>query len=259
MSAMGFTEHSFAHVTKVAQTASEILEELDYPEREQELASIAGYLHDIGNVVNRNDHGQTGAVMAFRILDKMEMEPEEVATVITAIGNHDEKAAFPVNSVAAALMIADKADVRFSRVRNRDIATFDIHEKTLAEWEVWFTEHNVDNHPLIVAEQTDGTVAGYASLSPYRRLEAYHSTVELSVYVHPAHRRKGIASALMQAILEEAEQDPRTHTVVSVITSGNSPSIRLHEKFNFTFGGTIREVGIKHGEFLSIDQFYRIL
>ena len=129
MSAMGFTEHSFAHVTKVAQTASEILDELDYSEREQELASIAGYLHDIGNVVNRNDHGQTGAVMAFRILDKMNMNPEEVATVITAIGNHDEKAAFPVNSVAAALMIADKADVRFSRVRNRDISTFDIHDR----------------------------------------------------------------------------------------------------------------------------------
>ena len=129
MNAMGFTEHSFAHVTKVAQIASEILEELDYPEREIELASIAGYLHDIGNVVNRNDHGQTGAVMAFRILDKLGMDPEEVATVITAIGNHDEKAAFPVNSVAAALMIADKSDVRFSRVRNNDIATFDIHDR----------------------------------------------------------------------------------------------------------------------------------
>ena len=129
MNAMGFTEHSFAHVTKVAQIASEILEELDYPERKIELASIAGYLHDIGNVVNRNDHGQTGAVMAFRILDKLGMDPEEVATVITAIGNHDEKAAFPVNSVAAALMIADKSDVRFSRVRNNDIATFDIHDR----------------------------------------------------------------------------------------------------------------------------------
>ena len=137
-------------------------------------------------------------------------------------------------------------------------ATFDIHEKTIEERETWFAEHNIGNHPLIVAELPDGTVAGYASLSPYRRLEAYHTTVELSVYVHPAHRRKGIASALMQAILEEAENDPRTHTVVSVITSGNAPSIRLHEKFGFTFSGTIREVGIKHGEFLSIDQYYRI-
>ena len=127
--AMGFTEHSFAHVTRVAQMASEILNELDYSERECELASIAGYLHDIGNVVNRNDHSQTGAVMAFRILDKMNMAPDEVATIITAIGNHDEKAAFPVNSVAAALMIADKSDVRHTRVRNHDIASFDIHDR----------------------------------------------------------------------------------------------------------------------------------
>jgi metal-dependent HD superfamily phosphatase/phosphodiesterase len=127
--AMGFTEHSFAHVTRVAQMASEILDELDYSERECELASIAGYLHDIGNVVNRNDHSQTGAVMAFRILDKMNMDPDEVATIITAIGNHDEKAAFPVNSVAAALMIADKSDVRHTRVRNHDIASFDIHDR----------------------------------------------------------------------------------------------------------------------------------
>ena len=126
---MGFTEHGFAHVTKVAQIASDILDELDYSDREIELASIAGYLHDIGNVVNRNDHGQTGAVMAFRILDKLGMDPEEVATIITAIGNHDEKAAFPVNAVAAALMIADKTDVRFTRVRNTDIASFDIHDR----------------------------------------------------------------------------------------------------------------------------------
>ena len=129
LSAMGFTEHSFAHVTKVAQIASEILDELDYSDREQELASIAGYLHDIGNVVNRNDHGHTGAVMAFRILDKLNMDPEETATIITAIGNHDEKSAFPVNSVAAALMIADKSDVRFTRVRNTDISSFDIHDR----------------------------------------------------------------------------------------------------------------------------------
>jgi len=129
LSAMGFTEHSFAHVTRVAQIASEILDELDYSDREQELASIAGYLHDIGNVVNRNDHGHTGAVMAFRILDKLNMDPEETATIITAIGNHDEKSAFPVNSVAAALMIADKSDVRFTRVRNTDISSFDIHDR----------------------------------------------------------------------------------------------------------------------------------
>ncbi len=129
MNAMGYTEHGFAHVTRVAEIASEILEDLDFSEREIELASIAGYLHDIGNVVNRNDHAQSGAVMAFRILDKLGADAEEVATIVTAIGNHDEHAAFPVNSVAAALMIADKSDVRYTRVRNRDIASFDIHDR----------------------------------------------------------------------------------------------------------------------------------
>ena len=127
--ALGYTEHSFAHVGKVADTASYILKTLGYSEREAELAAIAGYLHDIGNVVNRVDHAQSGAVMAFRILDRMEAEPEDVATVITAIGNHDESTAFPVNAVAAALILADKTDVRRSRVRNQELSNFDIHDR----------------------------------------------------------------------------------------------------------------------------------
>lgn len=127
--ALGYTEHSFAHVTKVAETASEILLTLGYSKRDAELARIAGYLHDIGNVINRIDHAQSGAVMAFRILDTMGADPEDTATIITAIGNHDESTAFPVNPVAAALILADKTDVRYSRVRNRDIATFDIHDR----------------------------------------------------------------------------------------------------------------------------------
>lgn len=127
--ALGYTEHSFAHVMKVAKTASDILETLGYSEREAELAKIAGYLHDIGNVVNRVDHAQSGAVMAFRILDKMGAEPEDIATIITAIGNHDESTAYPVNAVAAALILADKTDVRFTRVRNNDFASFDIHDR----------------------------------------------------------------------------------------------------------------------------------
>lgn len=126
---LGYTEHSFAHVRKVAETAAEILTTLDYTEREAELARIAGYLHDIGNVINRVDHAQSGAVMAFRILDKMGADPEDIATIITAIGNHDESTAFPVNAVAAALILADKTDVRDTRVRNADAATFDIHDR----------------------------------------------------------------------------------------------------------------------------------
>ena len=129
LKALGYTEHSFAHVTKVAMVASDILQTLGYSEREIELAKIAGYLHDIGNVINRIDHAQSGAVMAFRILDKMGADEEDIATIITAIGNHDESTAYPVNPVAAALILADKTDVRYTRVRNQDFATFDIHDR----------------------------------------------------------------------------------------------------------------------------------
>ena len=129
LNALGFTEHSFAHVSRVAQIAGDILEKLGYPARTVELARIAGYLHDIGNVVNRVDHSQSGAVMAFRILDRMNFPPEEIASIVTAIGNHDEGTGVPVNAVAAALIIADKSDVRRSRVRkSADIST-DIHDR----------------------------------------------------------------------------------------------------------------------------------
>jgi len=127
--ALGFTEHSFAHVTHVAETAGYILQTLGYPERTVEVAKIAAFLHDIGNVVNREEHSQSGAIMAFRLLDHMDCDPEEIATIITAIGNHDEGTGQPVNAVAAALILADKADVRRSRVRNRDKSTFDIHDR----------------------------------------------------------------------------------------------------------------------------------
>ena len=129
MEALGFTEHSFAHVTKVAEIAGSILQELGYPERTVELAKIAGFLHDIGNVVNRVDHSQSGAVMAFRILDRLEFPPEEIATIVTAIGNHDEGTGVPVNAVAAALIIADKSDVRRSRVRRKADIEEDIHDR----------------------------------------------------------------------------------------------------------------------------------
>ena len=129
LSALGFTEHSFAHVTRCAHLAAHILSELGYSQQEQELSRIAAFMHDIGNVVNRQDHAETGAVMAFRILDKMGMPPADVAAVITAIGHHDDPTAFPVNPVAAALILADKTDVRRSRVRNKDHKSFDIHDR----------------------------------------------------------------------------------------------------------------------------------
>ncbi len=126
---LGFTEHSSAHVTKVAEDAARILSVLGYDERMVELTKIAGYIHDIGNLVNRIDHSQSGALMAFRILDKMGMPPTEIATVVTAIGNHDEGTGVPVSPLAAALILADKSDVRRSRVRNSDPSSFDIHDR----------------------------------------------------------------------------------------------------------------------------------
>ncbi len=129
LSALGYTEHSFAHVGKVADRAGYILESIGAEPRTVELARIAAYLHDIGNLVNREEHSQSGAVMAFRILDKMGMPADEIATVVTAIGNHDEGNGVPVNDVAAALILADKTDVRRTRVRNIDPSTFDIHDR----------------------------------------------------------------------------------------------------------------------------------
>ncbi|HOD93755.1 MAG TPA: HD domain-containing protein [Clostridia bacterium] len=127
--ALGYTEHSFAHVMKVATTAEYILSTLGYPKKDIELAQIACYLHDIGNLINREDHAQSGAILAFRILKDMNASPDEIATVVTAIGNHDESTAFAVNSVAAALILADKTDVRRTRVRNADTSNFDIHDR----------------------------------------------------------------------------------------------------------------------------------
>jgi hypothetical protein len=115
---MGYTEHSTTHAEKAATTAQMILRTLGYPERTCELAQIAAYMHDIGNVINRHDHALSGAVMAFRLLDCMGMPPEEITTIISAIGNHDEKTARPVNPIAAAVILADKSDVRRSRVRH---------------------------------------------------------------------------------------------------------------------------------------------
>ncbi len=127
--ALGYTEHSFPHVTKVARDAAYILKTLGYNEHDVELVQIAAYLHDIGNLVNRVDHSQSGAIMAFRILDHLNMEPDDIAQIVSAIGNHDEGTGVAVNPIAAALIIADKSDVRRTRVRNQDVANFDIHDR----------------------------------------------------------------------------------------------------------------------------------
>ncbi len=129
LSCLGFTEHGFAHVGMVSKTAEYILKSVKASAHDIELAKIAAHLHDIGNLVNRSEHSQSGAVMAFRVLLAKGMSAEDVATIVCAIGNHDEGTGVPVDHVSAALILADKSDVRRSRVRNRDITTFDIHDR----------------------------------------------------------------------------------------------------------------------------------
>lgn len=162
--ALGFTEHSFAHVTAVAEKAGYILETLGFSEHTIELAKIAGYLHDIGNLVNRIEHSQSGAVMAFRLLEERGFPPEDIAIITTAIGNHDEGTGQPVNELAAALILADKSDVRRSRVRNQDIASFDIHDRV--NYSVTKSELKINEaHTLIKLKLTVDT--HYGSVMDY--------------------------------------------------------------------------------------------
>lgn len=129
LSALGYTEHSFAHVCRVAEEAARILAFLGYDEKTQELMRIAGYLHDIGNLVNRHDHSQSGALLAFSLLTERGFTPEEISPIVSAIGNHDEGSGSPVSPLAAALILADKSDVRRSRVRGEDDIEEDIHDR----------------------------------------------------------------------------------------------------------------------------------
>ena len=177
MAALGYTEHSFAHVGKVAKEAREILLTLGYSPREAELAEIAGWLHDIGNVINRVDHAQSGAVMAFRILDKLGAEAEEISTIISAIGNHDESTAYPVNPIAAALILADKTDVRRSRVRNRDFATFDIHDRVNYAVHQSRTEITADHQKIILDLKIDTQIS---AVMDYLKFYAAHAAVPQS-------------------------------------------------------------------------------
>lgn len=168
LEALGYTEHSFPHVTRVAEQAAYILQTLNYPPRTVELARIAGFLHDIGNVINRADHSQSGAVMAFRILDRMDFPPEEIAVIISAIGNHDEGTGIPVDPVAAALIIADKSDVRRSRVRNPEDVHSDIHDRVNYSATEAQVDVNPDSRELVLTIHVDTTVS-----SPMEYLEIF--------------------------------------------------------------------------------------
>ena len=162
--AIGYTEHSFAHVMKVSSNAGFILGKLGYSERDVELAMIAGYMHDIGNLVNRVDHSQSGAVMCFRVLDKMGMPAEEIATVVSAVGNHDEGTGIAVNAVAAALIIADKTDVRRSRVRSEEDITSDIHDRVNYAVTGSDIRIDTDNREITLELTIDGK---YCSVADY--------------------------------------------------------------------------------------------
>ncbi len=129
LGAIGYTEHGYRHVSMVSSMAESILSTLGYPKRLQELAAIAGYIHDIGNVINRQDHGQSAGLMALHLLRKIGFTADEVALIVSAVGNHEEEIGEPVNSVAAALMIADKSDVHKTRVRNINMISADIHDR----------------------------------------------------------------------------------------------------------------------------------
>lgn len=187
LEALGFTEHSFAHVTLSAQRAAYILETCGYPERTVELARIAGYLHDIGNVVNRVDHSQSGAIMAFRILDRMEFPPEEIAIIISAIGNHDEGTGIPVNEVAAALIIADKSDVRRSRVRNPEDVKVDIHDRV--NYSATHSDVTVDPDAktLVLSLEVDTSISSpmeYLEIFMKRMLMCRTATEKLGLTFH---------------------------------------------------------------------------
>ena len=129
LNALGYTEHSVRHVTMVSNRAAEVLETLGYPEERIELAEIAGYMHDIGNCVNRVDHAHTGAILAYQILKGMGMDVTKRTEIMMAIGNHDEQTGTAVSDISAALILADKSDVHRSRVVNKNISTFDKHDK----------------------------------------------------------------------------------------------------------------------------------
>ena len=129
LNAIGYTEHGHRHITIVSKRAGDILEKLGYPERTVELARIAGYMHDIGNCVNRVDHAHSGAIMAYNILKEMEMPVDERIEIMMAIGNHDENTGTAISDISAALILADKSDVHRDRVVNKNLSTFDIHDR----------------------------------------------------------------------------------------------------------------------------------
>ena len=187
LAALGYTEHSYAHVTRVAHFAEKIMADLGYPRRMQELAWIAGYMHDIGNVINRIDHSQSGAVMAFRILDRMNFPPEEIAAIVTAIGNHDEGTGQPVSAFAAALILADKSDVRRSRVRDKATVALDIHDRvnySVTDCHLEFDEQHTSIRLILTVDTELGSVMEYLEIFMKRMLLCQKAAQALGLTFH---------------------------------------------------------------------------
>ena len=134
------------------------------------------------------------------------------------------------------------------------VATLDLEPRTLEEWHEWYKAHSDEHHPIIVGI-IDDVVVGYASLSPYRLKDAFKSTVELSIYIHQDYRGQGVATRLMERILEMAKEDTMIHNIVSVITAGNEESTKLHNRFGFTYCGLTPEVGFKHGKYQNTETY----
>jgi HD superfamily phosphodiesterase len=161
---MGALEHSYRHIELVASRCWEILTKLGYDSREAELAALAGYLHDIGNVANRYEHGRNGAMMVYQILKQYGMPVEEIVMVIGAIGNHEELSGHPVSAVAAAVIIADKTDVHYTRVRKEDMATFTLRDKVNYAVKESFLEIDADQRRLSMRLKID---LGFCSIVEY--------------------------------------------------------------------------------------------
>mgnify|MGYP000920065003 CR=1 FL=1 len=187
LAALGFTEHSFAHVTKVAESVKYILETLGFSAHAVELGMIAAYLHDIGNLVNRAEHSQSGAVMAFRILDRMDMPAADIATIVAAIGNHDEGTGVPVNAIAAALILADKSDVRRSRVRDKATVALDIHDRvnySVTDCHLEFDEQRTSIRLILTVDTELGSVMEYLEIFMKRMLLCQKAAQALGLTFH---------------------------------------------------------------------------
>lgn len=155
LSALGYTEHGFRHAGMVAEMARYVIESLGQDQRTAELAAIAGYLHDIGNTINRNGHGEVSGLMAYTLLNEMGMSAQEIALIISAIGNHEEEIGAPTSAIAAALIIGDKSDVHHSRVHNQNPLTFDIHDRVNFSVQKSHLRVDVDNKSINLELTTD--------------------------------------------------------------------------------------------------------